>query len=64
MLQENNFNLPKHLIALENKYLHDFPRSDFESITSKVLKEKGRDNGVYELDDLVWWPTEKDMKKK
>ena len=64
MLQENNFNLPKHLIALASKYLHDFPKNDFESITSKILQEKGRDNGVYELDDLAWWPTEKDMKEK
>lgn len=62
--QENKFDLPKHLIALGNRYLHDFLKDDFDSITSKILEEKGRDNSVYELEDLVWWPTEKEMKEK
>lgn len=64
MSDENAFSLPNHLITLGNKYFQDFPKNDCISITSKILKEEGHSNSVYDLDDLAWWPTDEDMKKK
>ena len=64
MLDAKEFNLPKHLNALGNKYFQNFPKNDHLSITSKILKEEGHSDNVYNLDDLAWWPTKEDMKKK
>lgn len=64
MLDTNEFNLVQHLTTLGNKYFQDFPENAQTSITSKILEEKGRSNGVYDLGDLAWWPTDEDMKKK
>lgn len=64
MLDANEFNLPKHLIMLGNKYFENFSKDDYALIISKILEEKGHSNSVYDLNDLAWWPTEEDMKEK
>ncbi len=64
MADVNEFNLSNHLTALGNKYFQDFSENVRTSIMSKILKEEGHSNNVYDLDDLEWWPTDEDMKKK
>lgn len=56
------FNLQDHLATLGNKYLQDFPEK--EQIQSRISHEDGRNNNVYDLEDLTWWPDREDLAKK
>lgn len=56
------FNLQNHLTALGDKYLQDFPEK--EQIQSSISYEEGRDNSIYDLEDLTWWPGREDLAKK
>ena len=56
------FNLSNHLATLGDKYLQDFPEK--EQIQSRISHEEGRNNSVYDLEDLAWWPDIEDLAKK
>ncbi len=60
----NTFNLPNHLVSLGRKYFDSFPQDRLKSLETKILEENGKVGCVYTLDDLTWWPDEKDMAEK